>query len=112
MRNSSDTSPTRLGASDCKAVWFNPARLNSSPIALLTAVFCSFMTLGSFAPTAARAASLEELLGGVVKIKTHINPDGSTVRNLGRDREGTGIVIDADGLVLTIGYLMVEAFAA
>jgi S1-C subfamily serine protease len=34
------------------------------------------------------------------------------VAGLGRDREGSGIVIDADGLVLTIGYLMVEAYAA
>jgi S1-C subfamily serine protease len=31
---------------------------------------------------------------------------------LGREREGSGIVIDNDGLVLTIGYLMVEAYAA
>jgi len=34
------------------------------------------------------------------------------VEGLGRDREGTGILIDADGLILTIGYLMVEAYAA
>ena len=32
--------------------------------------------------------------------------------NLGREREGSGIVIDESGLVLTIGYLMVEAHAA
>src|SRR5262249_55244411 len=30
----------------------------------------------------------------------------------GRERQGSGIVIDEDGLVLTIGYLMVEAYAA
>jgi S1-C subfamily serine protease len=34
------------------------------------------------------------------------------VSNLGREREGSGIVIDQNGLVLTIGYLMVEAHAA
>src|SRR5689334_2874858 len=62
--------------------------------------------------SAARAQSLEDLISAVVKIKTHINPEGQTVAGLGRDREGTGIVIDADGLVLTIGYLMVEAYAA
>src|SRR6476646_4351688 len=48
----------------------------------------------------------------VVRINTHITPDGRTVQGLGREREGSGIVIDADGLVLTIGYLMVEAYAA
>jgi S1-C subfamily serine protease len=48
----------------------------------------------------------------VVKIKTFINPDGRSVQNLGREREGSGIVIDESGLVLTIGYLMVEALSA
>src|SRR5215210_1528801 len=60
----------------------------------------------------ARAASLEELVSAVVRIKTYINPDGQTVQSLGREREGSGVVIDEDGLVLTIGYLMVEAHAA
>jgi S1-C subfamily serine protease len=64
------------------------------------------------AAATAQAVSLEELLNGVVRIKTSINPDGRTVSNLGRDREGTGIVIDGNGLILTIGYLMVEAYAA
>ena len=27
----------------------------------------------------------------------------------GRDREGSGVVIDDDGLILTIGYLILEA---
>jgi S1-C subfamily serine protease len=51
-------------------------------------------------------------VSAVVQIKTLINPDGRTIENLGRTREGTGIIIDNDGLVLTIGYLMVEAHAA
>src|SRR4051794_14399739 len=59
-----------------------------------------------------RAASVEELVAAVVRIKTYINPDGQTVQSLGREREGSGVVIDEDGLVLTIGYLMVEAHAA
>src|SRR2546422_7353167 len=56
--------------------------------------------------------SLDELVSAVVRIKTHINPDGRTIENLGREREGSGIIIDDDGLVLTVGYLMVEAHAA
>ena len=55
---------------------------------------------------------VEDLVAAVVRIKTHINPEGRTVGGLGREREGSGIVIDNDGLVLTIGYLMVEAYAA
>ena len=60
----------------------------------------------------AQKATLDELVSAVVRIKTHINPDGRTVENLGREREGSGVVIDEKGLVLTIGYLMVEAHAA
>lgn len=54
----------------------------------------------------------EDLLSSVVRIKTYINPDGRTVDNLGAERDGSGIVIDDSGLILTIGYLMVEAHAA
>lgn len=32
-----------------------------------------------------------------------------SIRTLGEEREGSGIVISADGLVLTIGYLVLEA---
>jgi S1-C subfamily serine protease len=55
---------------------------------------------------------LDELLSGVVRIKTFINPEGRTVENLGRERVGSGVVIDNSGLVVTIGYLMVEAHSA
>ncbi len=55
---------------------------------------------------------LDTLLSGVVQIKTVMDPDARTNTNLGREREGTGIVIDDNGLVLTIGYLMVEAQTA
>jgi S1-C subfamily serine protease len=55
---------------------------------------------------------IEQLAAAVVRIKAHIDPDGRTVSGLGREREGSGILIDDQGLVLTIGYLMVEAYAA
>jgi S1-C subfamily serine protease len=57
-------------------------------------------------------SSLDVLVSAVVHIQTFINPDGRTVENLGRERDGSGVVIDDSGLVLTIGYLMVEAHAA
>lgn len=60
----------------------------------------------------AQTASLDELFSSVVAIKTSINPEGRTTDSLGREREGSGIVIDDTGLVLTIGYLMVEAETA
>ena len=45
----------------------------------------------------------------VVKVKSKAVANARTSRSLGPQREGTGVVIDSDGLVLTIGYLIVEA---
>ena len=70
------------------------------------------LSLALFVAAPVQAASPDELVAAVVRIKTFINPEGQTVQSLGREREGSGIVIDEDGLVLTIGYLMVEAHAA
>jgi len=81
--------------------------------AVLTAAFVVFAAvLASGAAAVAETTTLGELVSAVVRIKAHINPDGRTVQNLGREREGSGIVIDNNGLVLTIGYLMTEAHAA
>jgi S1-C subfamily serine protease len=55
---------------------------------------------------------LDELLSGVVRVRTYINPEGRTVATLGAQRTGSGVVIDGSGLVVTIGYLMVEAHSA
>jgi len=81
---------------------------NGLPVALLALACATALT------SAARAQSpaLAELLSGVVHMKTFINPDGRTTRTLGREREGSAIVIDSNGLILTIGYLMVEAHSA
>jgi S1-C subfamily serine protease len=76
---------------------------------LPTAIFALVLG-GAAAP--AQTSSVDELVSAVVRIKTYINPDGRTIGNLGREREGSGILIDDNGLVLTIGYLMVEAHAA
>ena len=45
----------------------------------------------------------------VVKVKALAVRDARTAETLGTQREGTGIVIDTNGLVLTIGYLITEA---
>jgi S1-C subfamily serine protease len=42
-------------------------------------------------------------------VKSKAVANARTSRSLGPQREGTGVVIDSDGLVLTIGYLIVEA---
>ena len=57
----------------------------------------------------ASAANAAKLFGAIVKVKTRSVPDARSADSLGDEREGTGVVIDRDGLVLTIGYLVVEA---
>jgi len=51
----------------------------------------------------------EEILKAIVKIRSEIPSDARTATSLGTEREGNGIVIDTEGHVLTIGYLIVEA---
>jgi len=50
-------------------------------------------------------------LSAVVRLHAEIPADGYTAPVLGTEREGNGVVIDDSGLILTIGYLIVEAMA-
>jgi|SRR6516162_1522523 len=83
----------------------------TAAVARPAALAAMLLTLVSV-PAVTQTASIEELVSAVVRVNTHITPDGRTVQGLGREREGSGILIDGDGLILTIGYLMVEAYAA
>ena len=87
-------------------------RGSSAGIASRAVLAAILVSLVSASAAAAETASMEDLVSAVVRINTHINPEGRTIQGLGREREGSGILIDSDGLVLTIGYLMVEAYAA
>lgn len=51
----------------------------------------------------------DKFFGAILKVETRAVPDARSIATLGREREGTGVVIGPDGLVLTIGYLVVEA---
>ena len=53
----------------------------------------------------------EDVLGSVVKVKTRALPDARSNATLGQTREGSGVIIDRDGHILTIGYLVIEADA-
>jgi len=45
----------------------------------------------------------------VVKLSIKVAAGARTAETLGAEREGTGVVVSADGLVVTIGYLILEA---
>ena len=51
----------------------------------------------------------EEILKAVVKVRAVIPGDAVTAPMLGTEREGNGVLIDAEGHILTIGYLILEA---
>ena len=52
---------------------------------------------------------LDRTLNAIVGVKAHIPEDGFTASMLGTERSGSGVVVDPAGLVLTIGYLIMEA---
>jgi len=78
----------------------------------LQVILLAFFAATASAAAQAQTTRLDDLISAVVGVKTLINPDGTSVSNLGSEREGSGIVIDESGLVLTIGYLLMEAHAA
>lgn len=66
--------------------------------------------LGPLAPAAAQAGP-REIAAAVLGVRSEVPAEARTADTLGRRRSGTGVVIDASGLVLTIGYLVLEAAA-
>lgn len=61
-------------------------------------------------PKAADCAfDLEKALSSVLSIRTHIPEDGFTADTLGTERGGNAALINDQGLVVTIGYLITEA---
>ena len=96
-------------------------RSSSLPLAVLAwlAVVAMPMALAANDPPAARAdgpraqaptlSNAEQLFRAVVKVSTRAVPGARSAATLGAEREGTGILIGKDGLIVTIGYLIVEA---
>ena len=76
---------------------------------------CSF--IAAEGPTVKRSADespaatsgAERLYGALVRIRAVAAPNARSNSTVGREREGTGAVIGNDGLILTIGYLVLEA---
>ena len=79
---------------------------------ILLAAFILAVPAGVRGADTPRAGSREPLTVdafSVVKVKVKAVADARSRTTLGGDREGTGIVIDSSGLILTIGYLVQEA---
>lgn len=61
------------------------------------------------AAASGEAPNVERFFQSIVKVRARAVPNARSSATLGNEREGTGVVISDDGLVLTIGYLIVEA---
>lgn len=52
---------------------------------------------------------VEDTLRAVVGLRSVVPETARTAASLGTERQGNGVVIDDEGLILTIGYLVMEA---
>ncbi|MEM7403818.1 MAG: S1C family serine protease [Pseudomonadota bacterium] len=71
---------------------------------LLVFAWLSLLPLARSAP-----AQTEALQAAIVTVRAQIPAAARTAAFLGTERSGSGVVIGEDGLVLTIGYLILEA---
>lgn len=87
----------------------NNARPRISDLLLGGAVLagCFFLAPGlkaqSFDP------EVRDTLSAIVAVQAKIPPDARTALALGTERQGSGVIIDGSGLIVTIGYLILEA---
>lgn len=78
----------------------------------MPAVPAALVILALLAPSLAPAdnpSRVSDVLSAVVGVRTQVPASARTADSLGIEREGSGVVIDDQGLVLTIGYLILEA---
>jgi S1-C subfamily serine protease len=90
---------------------------------LAPALLCTMLVLGACsssppvsqptpvasAPEESPARTFDSTFAAVVGVFTTIPEDARTAEALGTRRQGSGVLIDDDGLILTIGYLIMEA---
>ena len=88
-------------------------RLLGVACALLATCLGPTASLAAPAPSAPPAPGRQQEMTvdvlSVVRVRTRAVTDARSAATLGIEREGTGVVIDEKGLVLTIGYLILEA---
>ena len=63
----------------------------------------------STSPQQASADAITRAMEAVVGLQVIAAEGARSAETLGREREGSGVVIGSDGLILTIGYLILEA---
>lgn len=71
---------------------------------------CSLLLLLCAVPApAAPPRDVQTILSAVLGVRAEVPQDAHTASSLGTRRGGSGVVIDGNGLILTTGYLILEA---
>jgi S1-C subfamily serine protease len=99
-----------------------PMTRNARPALALLAACCGLAATLAFAAAPATAPErspsrdeeaaylrLGEAAGAVVQVRTRALGNARSAESLGTERTGSGVLIAPSGLVLTIGYLILEA---
>lgn len=81
------------------------------PKAGLLAPLASLLLTLAWGASPAAAQGSSEIIDAVVGVRAEVPSEARTADTLGQERLGSGIVIDEAGLVVTIGYLILEAQA-
>jgi S1-C subfamily serine protease len=76
------------------------------PLSLVTAAWATWRAANV---PRATAKPKRELAAATLKLSIRVPRQARTAETLGTEREGTGVVIDPSGFILTIGYLLLEA---
>lgn len=93
----------------------HPGQSTAHPRALITPGFWLIMSLiclmaiSLYSHQAKAAVEGSDRLAAVVQVSSVVPSSARTASGLGINRTGTGVVIDDNGLVLTIGYVILEA---
>ena len=59
--------------------------------------------------TPSPAQDIAEHFKAIVKVSSIVPGDARTAGTLGTERQGSGVLIDNDGLIVTVGYVILEA---
>ena len=69
----------------------------------------TLILIGSDSRVRGAEPTMGEIMNAVVEIHAEIRPDARSVASLGESRGGSGVLIGDQGLILTIGYIVMEA---
>lgn len=85
------------------------ARRPARPWRWILPALALLMPAAASGQTPPGSPGVDQLLAAVVGVQARVPAEARTAEALGTERVGSGVVIDANGLVVTIGYLILEA---